>query len=73
MCNNQNTQKERKGKQMSPKELLYIEDALGHDVQIKATCTDAVSNLEDNDLKNFVNQIAQEHSQCFNRFYGLLK
>ncbi len=57
---------------MSPKELLYIEDALGHDVQIKATCTDAISKLEDQDLKNFVQEIAQGHTQCFNRFYGLL-
>ncbi len=58
---------------MSPKELLYIEDALGHDTQIKATCQDAASNLQDADLKNFVTQIAQRHGECFNRFYGLLK
>lgn len=58
---------------MSPKELLYIEDALGHDVEIKAVCKDAVSNLQDNDLRVFANEIAQSHTQCFNRFYGLLK
>ncbi len=58
---------------MSPKELLYIEDALGHDVQMKAACSDAASNLQDNDLKNLVNEIAQSHAQCFNRFYGLLR
>ena len=44
---------------MSPKELLYIEDALGHDVEIKAVCKDAVSNLQDNDLRVFANEIAQ--------------
>ena len=58
---------------MSPKELLYIEDALGYDVQMKAACNDAASNLQDNDLKALVNEIAQSHAQCFNRFYGLLK
>ena len=58
---------------MSPKELLYIEDALGHDVEIKAVCKDAIENLQDNDLKNFVNEIVHSHTQCFNRFYGLLK
>ena len=58
---------------MSPKELLYIEDALGHDVEIKAVCKDAVSNLQDNDLRVFANEIAQSHTQCFNRFYGLLR
>ena len=57
---------------MSPKELLYIEDALGHEAQMKAACTDFSSKLEDADLKNFVTQIAQKHNECFNRFYGLL-
>ena len=57
---------------MSPKELLYVEDALGHDVEIKAVCKDAISDLQDDDLKRFVNEIAQSHTQCFNRFCGLL-
>ena len=57
---------------MSPKELLYIEDTLGHETQMKATCTDFSSKLEDADLKNFVTQIAQKKNECFNRFYGLL-
>lgn len=64
--------KRKDGNIMSPKELLYIEDALGHDVEIKAVCKDAASNLQDNDLRNFVNEIAQGHAQCFNRIYGLL-
>ena len=58
---------------MSPKELLYIEDALGHDVEMKAVCKDAVANLQDNDLRVFANEIAQGHAQCFNRMYGLLR
>ena len=57
---------------MSPKELLYIEDALGHETQMKAACTDFSSKLEDTELKSFVAEIAQKHSECFNRFYGLL-
>lgn len=57
---------------MSPKELLYIEDALGHDVEIKVVCKDAISNLQDDELKRFVNEIANSHAQCFNRLYGLL-
>ncbi len=58
---------------MSPKELLYIEDALGHEAQMKAACTDFASQLQDADLKNLVSQITQKHNECFNRFYGLLK
>ena len=57
---------------MSPKELLYIDDALGHEQQIKACCNEAVNQLEDNDLKTFVSDLCQRHTQAFNRFYNLL-
>ena len=36
---------------MSPKELLYIDDALGHATQMKAACTDFASKLQDPELK----------------------
>lgn len=58
---------------MSPKELLYIEDTLGHDVQMKAACMDFSAKLQDPDLKSFVTEIGQKHNECFMRFYGLLK
>ena len=57
---------------MSPKELLYIEDTLGHQKQIKATCDAATNQLQDAELKSFVKQIAEKHTQSFNKFYGLL-
>lgn len=57
---------------MSPKELLYIEDALGHEQQIKCLCTDSANKVQDPELKNLITTIAQRHTQCFNRFYGLL-
>ncbi len=57
---------------MSPKELLYIEDALGHEQQIKTLCTDSASSVTDPDLKNIISSVAQKHAECFNRFYGLL-
>ncbi|MBQ9847778.1 MAG: hypothetical protein IJO64_01800 [Clostridia bacterium] len=57
---------------MSPKELLYIEDALGHTKQIKTVCCDLSNQLGDTELSNFVSQIAQKQQQTFDRFYGLL-
>ncbi len=57
---------------MSPKELLYIEDALGHTQQIKTVCTDFSSQLGDMELSNFVQQLAQKQQQTFDRFYNLL-
>ena len=44
---------------MSPKELLYIDDALGHEAQLKAACTDFAAKLENPELKNFISSIAQ--------------
>ena len=57
---------------MSPKELLYIEDALGHTKQIKTICTDFSNQLGDSELSNFVSQIAQKQQKVFENFYGLL-
>ena len=57
---------------MSPKELLYIEDALGHEKQIKATCQDSAAKLEDQALAAFVKSVADRHTACFNKFYGLV-
>ncbi len=57
---------------MSPKELLYIDDALGHEQQIKTCCNDSANQLQDPELKNFVSQLSARHTQCFNRFLGLL-
>ncbi|MBQ8895933.1 MAG: hypothetical protein IKM32_01255 [Clostridia bacterium] len=57
---------------MSPKELLYIEDALGHTKQIKTVCTDFAGQLGDTELSNFLQSIAQKQQQTFDRIYNLL-
>ncbi len=58
---------------MSPKELLYIEDTLGHEQQIKACCTTSAETVSDPELKNLITTVSQRHNQCFSRFYSLLK
>jgi hypothetical protein len=50
---------------MSPKELLYVEDALSHTQQIKTVCTDFSNQLGDTELSNFVSQIAQKQQKVF--------
>lgn len=57
---------------MSPKELLYVEDALGHEKFLHTQCQQAVANLTDPDLKNFVQQMLQKHQELFNQFYSLV-
>ena len=57
---------------MSPKELSYIEDALNHEKHMKTKCTDCASNIQDPELKTFVNQLVTNHQQTFAQFYQLL-
>lgn len=57
---------------MSPKELLYIEDAMGHEQILMSQCQDAVSNLQDNDLKLYAQQMLDKHQQCFSQFFNLV-
>lgn len=57
---------------MSPKELNYIDDALGHEKFLKTQCQEAIQNLQDPELKTQVQQIEQKHQQIFDSFYHLV-
>ncbi len=57
---------------MSPKELLYIEDALNHEKFLKTQCQQAMQGLQDPDLKAFVQQLMDKHKQIFNQLYQLV-
>lgn len=57
---------------MSPKELLYIDDALGHEKFLISQCRQAAENLTDPELRGCVQQLAESHQQLFNRFYQLV-
>lgn len=57
---------------MSPKELSYIEDALSHEKHMKTKCTDYANQIQDAELKSYVNQLATTHQQVFTQFYQLL-
>ena len=57
---------------MSPKELQYIEDAIGHEKDLQTTCSDLSSQLQDPNLKTFVAGLANKHQDCFKQFLSLL-
>lgn len=57
---------------MSPKELLYIEDALGHEQFLQSKCQEAAQQLQDSELKSFVTQLGSKHQQLFGQFYQLV-
>ena len=57
---------------MTPKELLYLEDALGHEQFFQAKCQATANQLQDAELKACVEQMAEKHRMIFQNLYGLL-
>jgi len=57
---------------MSPKELLYLEDALNHEKHMKSCCTQSADGLSDTSLKNVVSDMAAKHQSIFDKLYQLL-
>jgi hypothetical protein len=57
---------------MSPKELLYIADGLGHEQHMECCCQSTAQQLSDPQLKAFVENLAERHGQAFNKLYSLL-
>ena len=58
---------------MSPKELLYVEDALSHEQMLQKKYSKLSAMVQDPELKTFVSQLANRHQQGFGELYGLLK
>ena len=50
---------------MSPKELLYIQDALGHAQHMEKKCRECASQLSNEDLKQLVEKIANKQKNDF--------
>lgn len=57
---------------MTEKELLYVEDALGHEQHFQSEWQNTKQRLQDEDLKRFTHEQQQKHRQIFQSFYDLL-
>ena len=57
---------------MTTRELLYVEDALGHEQYFQKQCRETANQIQDGELKACIEQMAQKHQQIFQSFYGLL-
>ena len=55
---------------MTPKELLYIEDALGHIKFMPTECNESATQLTVPTLKQAVQQLANENQKLFAQFYN---
>ena len=51
---------------MTQKELLYLEDAIGHEKNIISIVEDTKERLEDEELKNLLEEELQEHNSTLN-------
>lgn len=59
-------------KTMTSKELLYIDDALGHEQYFQTKCCEVIDQLQDRELKTAVQQMQQTHQQIYQNFFSLL-
>lgn len=57
---------------MSPKELQYVDDALSHEQFLKCQCENTAQRLSNEDLKNFVTNLASEHQAIFGKLFSTL-
>ena len=57
---------------MSPKELLYIEDALGHSQFLVTQCRTAAGQLRDPALRSQAQQLADANQKLFDQFLDLM-
>lgn len=57
---------------MTEKELLYVEDALGHEQHFQTQCQSVSDQLQDAELKRFSRELEQKHRTIFQSFYDLL-
>lgn len=57
---------------MSEKELLYVEDALGHAKFLVGLCNTAAEQLTDQELKDKANEVATKVTDIFDGFFSLV-
>ncbi len=57
---------------MTSKELLYVEDALGHENFMKICSKYTSAQLTDTTLSSYIGELEQQHTKIFNKFLNLL-
>ena len=58
---------------MTQKELLYVEDAIGHEQNIIAIVEDAINNLEDKNLVTFLKKEVKKHLALKTKLMNMLE
>ena len=58
---------------MTQKELLYVEDAIGHENTIIEICRDITNNLQEEDLKSFMDEQLEKHEKLKKDLLNMLE
>lgn len=58
---------------MSQKELLYLEDAVGHEDIIINICNDKISSINDEEIVSFLNSEVKKHTETKEKLMNLLE
>ena len=53
---------------MTNKELLYLEDALGHETFMKTCSMNASKQITDANLATYMQELSQKHTDLLNKF-----
>ncbi len=57
---------------MTNKELLYVEDALGHEEYFQTRCSEIAQQITDTELRDSAVRMQNKHQQIFSSFLNLL-
>lgn len=57
---------------MTSKELLYVEDALGHEKFMEVCSQNTASMLKDPTLSYYIGELKCKHTELYNKFLNLL-
>ena len=58
---------------MTQKELLYVEDAIGHENSIIEILTESINSMDDDKLINFLENDLKKHEDIKNKLFNLLE
>jgi hypothetical protein len=62
-----------KEESMTQKELLYVEDAIGHEGNIIKICEDMINTMEDENLITFMEKQIKKHTNLKNKMINMLE
>lgn len=58
---------------MTQKELLYMEDAIGHEQNLETIFTNFSEVLEDNNLASFLEKLAKKHQDLADKLLKVME